>query len=277
MRQNIKIGKLISQARKQKRLTQKELCLNLCSQSMLSAIENNQYRPNAELFIALCRRLSLDLNQIALKYHYPISKINEFNQSVADLCNAHHYEALYNFLISESVISQLETRNEYRNYYYYLGCATFHVKRDLQETEQLLKLALAEDKMNDSSESLALLAYASLGFIYALKRQLRDSQKLFEYAITQIKSRPFDENLAVIFYLKTLAQIILNENRASINGTISEGIDLVTKHHAVHMLANLYYLSSIVNKGDKGNDDLLRSEIFKDLYGEVINTKISEY
>ena len=277
MIQDLKIGKLISDKRKQIGLTQKELCLDLCSQSMLSAIENNQYRANAELFIGLCKRLEIDLNAVSLKYHYPISKKNEFNQRVSDLCNGHHYEALYNLLMDKSVISQLDTKGEYRNYYYYLGCATFHVKKDVQKTEQLLKLALAEDKMKDSSESLALLVYASLGFVYALKRQTSGYQKMFEYSITQIRKGPFDENMAIIFYLKALAQVILAENKERINETISEGIFLITKNRSVNMLANLYYLSSIINDEGRRNEDMRRSEIFKDLYGEVVNTKISEY
>jgi hypothetical protein len=83
--------------------------------------------------------------------------------------------------------------------------------------------------------------------------------------------------MAIIFYLKALAQVILAENKERINETISEGIFLITKNRSVNMLANLYYLSSIINDEGRRNEDMRRSEIFKDLYGEVVNTKISEY
>ncbi|WP_333603677.1 helix-turn-helix transcriptional regulator [Lactobacillus acetotolerans] len=47
----IKLGTIIKLKRNEKGFSQKELVNNICAQSMLSAIENNKYVPNAQLSI----------------------------------------------------------------------------------------------------------------------------------------------------------------------------------------------------------------------------------
>lgn len=61
------LGTILKHTRQSQRLTQKQLADGICSQSMLSAIEQNQYTPNAQLLIALCQRLNISLDELVFQ------------------------------------------------------------------------------------------------------------------------------------------------------------------------------------------------------------------
>ncbi|MFT8870561.1 helix-turn-helix transcriptional regulator, partial [Liquorilactobacillus nagelii] len=48
------LGTSLKNIRQQQHLSQKDVARNICAQSMLSAIENGKYVPNAKLLINLC-------------------------------------------------------------------------------------------------------------------------------------------------------------------------------------------------------------------------------
>lgn len=78
------LGSSIKKIRKEKHLSQKELANQICSQSMLSSIENDLYTPNALLLIKLCEKLSINLSEISLSDNFEISDTESFNQINTD-------------------------------------------------------------------------------------------------------------------------------------------------------------------------------------------------
>lgn len=92
------LGTVLKELRKKRGMTQKQLAEGICAQSMLSAIENDVYIPNAILLVNLAKRLKVDLNEISLATNFEISANEEFNQNVNKLCNSHQYIELLEFL-----------------------------------------------------------------------------------------------------------------------------------------------------------------------------------
>ncbi|RVU71152.1 MULTISPECIES: helix-turn-helix domain-containing protein [Lactobacillus] len=62
-----KIGTTLKQERIKQHLSQKDLASGICSQGMISSIEHGEYIPNTAIFLALCNRLNLSIDQNFLK------------------------------------------------------------------------------------------------------------------------------------------------------------------------------------------------------------------
>ena len=101
------LGSILKRARMARHLTQQVVADDICSQPMLSAIENGRYTPNADLLIALCQRLGIDLNSLQLADNYAVGTATQFNQTVEKLCNQHQYTDLLKFLKQDDVISAI--------------------------------------------------------------------------------------------------------------------------------------------------------------------------
>jgi Helix-turn-helix. len=269
------IGTLIRKYRKIRKLTQKELSHGLCSQAMLSAIENGKHIPNSELFISLLQRMQISFSDISLHNHYELKANIQRNKKIQQLCDKHEYRELYQLLIAQETIDSLEEESDYRIYYYYLGCATFHVEDDLHQSEELFHLALAEVSSVAVGDSLNRLIYASLGLIAALKNNQTVAKQYFIRSLENVEYESFQENIAVVFYLKALSEMKLKVDRNEIERTLQTGIKYITANKSIYILANFYYLlSQLYNAGsDEEAIAINRTRVFQELYGERVYTK----
>lgn len=93
------IGDRLKMIRKNKGLSQKELCNDICSQGMLSQIENNHHISNIQILTQLCNRLNISLNEIV---NYSSNEINSkqvlFN-TLAELFYRREYQEIYNLIM----------------------------------------------------------------------------------------------------------------------------------------------------------------------------------
>ncbi|WP_271295116.1 helix-turn-helix domain-containing protein [Weissella confusa] len=68
----LRISSLIKNNRQKLAMSQHELADGICSQPMISSIERGDYLPNAALFMKLCIRLNISLDQSFLSSELPI-------------------------------------------------------------------------------------------------------------------------------------------------------------------------------------------------------------
>lgn len=235
------LGKSIKQIRKEKHLSQKELSNQICSQSMLSSIENDLYTPNALLLIKLCEKLSINLSQISLSDNFEISNDESFNQTLSKLCNHHQYPELKNFLLNENTINQINTDEQTQSYYYYLGIAYFQSDKNSSEAKINLTMALSIK----SNPVLNRLVVASLSLVLSTSKP-NEAKEYLEKATSNLNSLNYAENLNIIFYLAAFINLKFHQFETAINW-INDGITFITKHNSHYMLANCYYLLSRIN------------------------------
>lgn len=57
-------GTIIKTIRKERQMTQKMLSQDICSQSVLSRIENNEELPNVVVMAQICQRLGVTIDQV---------------------------------------------------------------------------------------------------------------------------------------------------------------------------------------------------------------------
>lgn len=267
------IGSIIKQQRQTLKYTQTSLAEGICSQSMLSAIEHDQYIPNAQLLIALCKRLELSLEVLSLAENYAIGSADDVNKRVVELCNQHEYKKLLGLLIKDKVIAAVQTDSQIQSYYYYLAVAQLQSSETPNEAsaKQLLQLSLASATQNQ--RALTRLTEATLGYLAARGDNQNEVELRIESALHGIKDDKFDENLNIVYYLVALTYFELKKDNTSLN-LVMQGIDFITSHDSHFMLANCYYLVAIL--AERADETIRRHEatsqsnFLADLFNEQV-------
>lgn len=268
------LGTVIKELRKDRKLTQKELAEGICAQSMLSAIENNVYVPNANLLIKLATKLEVSLDQVSLATNFPISSKYNFNDKVDDLCNNHQYQELYDFLMQDKVLNNLKTSLQMQAYYYYLGVAQLQTNA-ISEAERSLDLSLAEVNSKHPN-TLGRLAYMAIGYVHSLENQKDLAEEYINKAFRNWDEFSYEENQNALYYLAALIYFKLNDYQDS-TAYIADGIGFIAKHNSHYMLANCYFLLArlalVAHNDDERLEANRRKDLFTELYGENIFEK----
>lgn len=267
------IGSIVKQQRQALKYTQKNLANGICSQSMLSAIEHDQYIPNAQLLIALCKRLGLSLDVLSLAENYAIGAAEDMNQRVVKLCNRHEYKELLEFLMKDEVIAVVQTDSQMQSYYYYLAVAQLQSSETPNEASAKQSLQLSLASATNNQRALARLTKATLGYLAARSNNRSEVQQQIESALHEIKDDRFDENLNIVYYLVALTYFELGQDNMSLN-LVMQGIDFITSHDSHFMLANCYYLVAVLaNRADeaaKETEATSQSNFLADLFNERV-------
>ncbi|WP_367294998.1 helix-turn-helix domain-containing protein [Levilactobacillus yonginensis] len=269
------LGTTLKQVRQQQHRSQKNIATGICAQSMLSAIENDHYTPNAKLLLALCHRLGISLDEISLATDFAISGDDALNTRMQELCNQHRYQELHDFLTDSITLAAVTTGEQTQAYYYYLGVAELHIDAQLTHAAQNLKFAaaMAEDH---TATTLTRLATASLATVLAKQRQSGQVAQLIDQALVNLDQRPYEENQNIIFYLAALAAYFLGKPQVASQRLLT-GISFTTEHQSHYMLANYYrLLAEIANQAGKANkaeDARQKQQFLTELFHEKVPEK----
>lgn len=247
------LGTTLKQVRQQQGRSQKDVAAGICAQSMLSAIENDHYTPNAKLLLALCRRLAISLDEISLANDFAISGDDTLNAHMQRLCNQHRYQALNDFLLLPSTLAAVTTDQQTQAYYYYLGVSQLHLTAQLDEAEQNLKFATTMGT-GKTPTTLTRLALASLATVKAQQHHNHVASQLVDQALADIDQVVYEENCNIIFYLAALTAHFLHESQLATQRLLT-GIAYITDHNSHYMLANSYrLLAEIADQAGRRND-----------------------
>lgn len=265
------LGTVLKELRKEKGLTQQELAQGVCAQSMLSAIENDVYIPNANLLINLANKLDVDLDEISLAKNFSIGHNQEFDEMVDKLCRSHQYEQLRQYLEQNKVVDNLETSHQLQVYYYYLGIAQLQTGA-LTKAIASLKHSLAEvDHLH--LETISRLAYLGIGYISALQGNKTAAVDCVDLAFRNWSEYVYQENQNILYYLAALIYFKLNDYQNS-TAYLVDGIAFIARHDSHYMLANCYFLMARLSQEAHHDDERLESnkrrDLFTELYGEQI-------
>lgn len=242
-------GHQIQAQRKRLNMTQQQLADSICSQSMLSGIEKGIYIPNIMLFAQLCARLGLSVEH-ALLHDYPtINHSTEFNQTIKQLCNAHHYAEMINYLAKAQVINYLITDQDFQTYYYYMGIAIYQAKHDYQNAKQNLVLALSYTPTDQIKTALENLIAATIAFIDFKHSDRNVASVEFQACLDRIKQNKIlfkNENLNSIYY-QYAVRLYQKNNFATALAIVDTGIQHITDIDSHFMLADLFLLKSAIH------------------------------
>lgn len=267
------MGHKIAAVRRSQGLSQHQLAQDICSQPMISHIENGTYIPNAILLAKLCERLNIPLEQ-ALLSHYPeIDQQPEFNQSIKQLCNAHDYRGMLAYLDATGLAEHLELVADLQTYYYYHGIATFQEHHTTTDSLRELQMALnyTWSPHQDISTPIEILILSSIGFI---KSTHHADQPDFEHVLAIVNAGQFthyDENINILFYLYSLALYQDHQFQQAFS-IANQGIDWLSEHDSHYMLADLFLMvakaATALHDPKVAADANLKSDTLADIFNQ---------
>lgn len=273
---NAELGARIKSERKRKKMTQQQLASGICSQSMLSSIENNTYIPNVILFAQLCERLNLSLEKMLLHPYPTINQQFDFNQTIIQLCNAHHYLELKNYLLQNKITDQLVTNSDWQTYYYYLGIATYQINHNTHDALYNLSLAGSYTDNHTTPTTLELLIRASGAFINYLHEERLNANLTFLRCLEDIEHDRIvapNDNLNSIFYLYAYCLYQNFEFELGLQ-VINRGITYITAHNSHFMLADLFLLKSVFLTSLKHSQEAKLTAQKAQSLSEIFNTEL---
>ena len=271
------LGVTLRKARQALHLNQQQVARGICAQSMLSAIENDRYTPNARLLLALCQRLGVAVSTLRLADDFAISADQTFNRRVQQECNAHHYQQLKDFLLASTTLSEVQTAEQTQAYYYYLGVACWQVDQTTDAAQQQLQLAIGMAAPNTTPTTLTRLALVSLAVIKANHHVKAAVDDLVTRALAGIDAAAYEENNNIVFYLAGLVAYEQRHMQLALD-RLTQGLSFATAHNSHYMLANIYQLMAqlAIETGSTTAAQVARqrSQVFKELFNEQLNDRL---
>lgn len=158
-------GELIKKTRKEKHLTQKQLCEGICKQSTISNIERNNFCSSIEIIGSICSRINLSISDVIVgNKDNEIKKILDEIENLTELSkNKEAFELL------ESIDhNNLTDVNLMKKYIYSKGMLLYLYQKETEGPIFYLNKVL---EMSEKNELMYVLSLAGLGMIYSEKQE----------------------------------------------------------------------------------------------------------
>ncbi|WP_165006066.1 MULTISPECIES: helix-turn-helix transcriptional regulator [unclassified Enterococcus] len=245
-------GTIIKEIRKEQKMTQKMLSQDICSQSVLSRIENNEELPNVMVMAQICQRLGVTIDHVMSLSNGTIrGGLKEF-ELLDVYFQKRDYRKLEQILKSPEVTENLYLAADCQRYYYYLGVCEFTLRKNITQALCYLKEALSYSNSSDRSHvsDTEIQLISCIGKIYGVagrtaeaRYYLSRSIQLFHQSINDRTKSEFSQ----IFYNYGSFLFHQNEIEAALE-QVSQGIHWAQEKNSYYYLNDLFILKSLIFK-----------------------------
>jgi transcriptional regulator with XRE-family HTH domain len=243
-------GQIIRTFRKKRKMTQKMLAEDICSQSVLSRIENNEELPNVLVMHQICQRLGVTLDQVMMLHAEEINRTNQEFAQMENLFVHQEYQQLLTKLQNKSMMDYLYLDADMQMYYYFLGSCEYFLFQDYETAIEELKKGLSysyqQDKQNVSVMEIRLLS--CLGRVYSDMLQVEDARFYLEKSYQGLQLLPEERlttTLTKVFYNYAVFLAKQREYKLALE-IIEEGISLARDKNSFYFLEELFELKGHV-------------------------------
>lgn len=267
----LRISSLIKNNRQKLAMSQHELADGICSQPMISSIERGDYLPNAALFMKLCIRLNISLDQSFLSSELPIGSA-ELSAKIFELCKKHQYSKMISYMDQPTVFDELDSDEDFQTYYYYYACGVYQLNRDVISVKRYLNMATAymrHDRLLRPNTEIEMLIVNALGVIESRMGHLDLALSHFETVHSRLSLiNNVSENLNVIDYQYGYA-LYLDGGYSEALNILLTGLDRVTELESYFMLPEYALLImncyEAVGNAVEANRYKAKFDVFNDL------------
>lgn len=247
----LSFGEVLKCLRKERKLTQKMLSQGICSQSVLSRIENDEELPNVLVMQQLCARLGVTMDQVMNMQSAEIQQIHQLIEEMTYHFFHKEYEKLAVILARPDLLNQIYLDTDLQLYYYFLGSCQFFVEKNtelaLQSLQQGLSCTFKLDKSNVSAIEIQLIScigrvYQELGEMDLARENLDYSLKLFH----EMPLQRISNMAAKIFYNHAYFSYHQGEIKEAWDSA-REGIRVAHKQKSYYYLTDLFQLTGMIH------------------------------
>ncbi|WP_312452583.1 helix-turn-helix domain-containing protein [Exiguobacterium sp.] len=235
----VSIGYEIKRLRKEKKITQAELCEGICSQAEISKVENGKNSPTIDLLQQVAKRLKVPLSML-FQDHLRSDVFQSYDEQLADLLRTNQYvDALK---LSEHVLSTTEyeqVRNLARYYQVIVQerSGQIHYLKAVQSLERLLN----KEQLWFESATLYLRIQMGMANLYVEHGDFELADDLFQNLI-QAKYETIELKKVRIKILYNYGQQLLLQKKYLAGLKITEqGIQESLQLEDGHFLGHFYF------------------------------------
>lgn len=199
------LGTKIKAIRKANKLSQKVLCDGICTQGMISQIENNIHIPNIELLSKLCGRLQITLNELDFYSVDEISDKKKLFKELSSLFYERKYREIYKqciLLETKQIFITLQDKQLLKLYNaMYYGYELNDFFKAYETLEEALGYTYNSKKKNLSYEEILIMSNLAI-FAYKLGMH-KELHEFIDYILIFLKTSEFisdNKRMTLIFF-----------------------------------------------------------------------------
>ncbi|MFD1900017.1 helix-turn-helix domain-containing protein [Enterococcus termitis] len=241
-------GAVIKEIRKNRKLTQKMLSEDICSQSVLSRIENNEELPNVVVMQQLCQRLGVTIDQIMQFKSDEVRLLTQMFEKIADYFRHKEYKKIMDYMEATKIEDRLHLDTDWQRYYYYLGSCKFYLFNNYEQAIFDLKkgLSYTYQSNKDNLSDFEIQVISCIGSTYGSIGKINEAEKYLKLSIHYFHKLPNERvnaELTKIFY--NYSKFLKDQGRLDeAQIYIDQGIVWSRYRNSYYYLSELFQLKS---------------------------------
>ncbi len=260
MYNSLTYGTVIKELRTNRFLSQGELAEDICSQGMLSRIENNDVVPNVLVMQKLCERLNVSVNYVLTREEISKAPANNWLELLRQYKHSKKITELTETIdeIEKQDKTLFKTKLELQEYAYYKGCALSYLNSNSAEALTVLQdgLNYTYNRKKTYVTDLEVMLLSEIGSVYYNQGEFELGLSFMKRSIAQFYNdinKREKVDLIKVFYNISASFVDLKTYEEALE-YIEQGILWSQKKKSYYRLSDLYLLKGIVLK-DLGRMD----------------------
>ncbi|WP_125763852.1 helix-turn-helix domain-containing protein [Companilactobacillus hulinensis] len=240
------LGQVIQDKRKSLNLNQTELADGICTQAIISKIENQNISPSISVLISICQKLQLTLNEVFSEFsslpssNLYLDKFKDMDEAFQD----HRTEFIHDTIpeIKESALPSSE-----KAHLHFLLALISESNNDSEEA--IFQLSYSLELLSNRKTFWGTILYAELGIIYHSNNQSVKTDYYFDLAYSSIDNLVINSSSEYYYYRRIIVEIsdwyTKNKQYGRSNILINAGLHKFPKYFTAEFTDTLFYLSAI--------------------------------
>ena len=257
-------GTTIKDLRKKQHMTQKMLAEGICSQSVLSRIENGLEIPNVLVLQNICQRLNVSMDKLLYTQPTDIQRVSHLFHQIHIQFLQQNYASMLRLLENPMLTATLHLDTDFQVYYFYLGLCELHIKQSYDEALSSFKKGLfySYNKDNENISASEVQLMSMIGRTYSEVGNYEQAQEylvLSYEALDQLSIEVQQLELVMVFYHYSAFLLLKGELEQAMQ-VAKEGIAWTRDRRSDFYLEELFVLVSQIyqEQSTKGNEQKYR-------------------
>lgn len=277
MYNSLTYGTVIKELRTNRFLSQGELAEDICSQGMLSRIENNDVVPNVLVMQKLCERLNVSVNYVLTREETAKAPANNWLELLKQYKHSKKMTELTETIdeIETKDNSVFKTKLELQEYAYYKGCAISYLNPGSTEALTVLQdgLNYTYNRKKQHATDIEVMLLSEIGRVYYNQGKFELGVSFMKRSISQFYSdinKREKVDLIKVFYNISASFVDLKTYSEALE-YIEQGVLWSQKKKSYYRLSDLYMLKGIVLKDLGRMDEAIEIVAISDTLDKLVD------
>ncbi|APX72798.1 helix-turn-helix domain-containing protein [Companilactobacillus allii] len=239
------LGKVIQTQRKKLNLSQTELADGICTQAIISKIENQNISPSISVLISICQKLNLTLDNVFSEFS-SLPSSNLFLDKFQVMDNAIQNKKMEIVKSTISTIKEDPLPSLEKAHLHFISALI--AKDEQNNDEAIFQLNYSLELLQNHKTFWGTIIYAELGLIYMNKNQITKTDYYYDLAFSNIENLTIKSSTEFYYYRLMITQMATrytnNKDFIRSNTLIQLGLHKFNEFFTGEFTDTLYFLAA---------------------------------